>query len=114
MGSRRVGLAQTWDEPKRYFEYSFISRYNETLEIIEVSPGERELRSGGKKIPFTACPADVQAEISISMSQAGMKYFSLPWRKRWRIDIARGLWGIQNWFLNALFGEDDEGSMHTY
>ena len=92
MQPRRSGLVHTWDHPRRYFQYSYIPRYNETLEIVEIHNDATEDLSGkrlefGTPIKLQTLPPEVQAEINISLGSSGMYYYTRTWWERKVVDF---------------------------
>jgi hypothetical protein len=95
MQKTKLGLVKNWDGPWRRFVYLFTPGDNDTLEIIELEehtfqedlPCNRELHE---------LPAEVAAEINISMGAAGMLALKPNWwgrrkaqwwlfKNRWRM-----------------------------
>lgn len=91
MESRRSGLVHTWDAPRRCFQYSFIPRYNETLEITELPFGSINPPTPGNRLKLEDLPPEVAAEINMSMGHAGMQYYTLTWWERRLADVRA--WG---------------------
>ena len=91
MEPRRSGLVHTWDSPRRCFQYSYIPRYNETLEIVELPFGSiNPPDNGGRKLSLQDLPPEVAAEINISLGSSGMYYYTLTWWERRMRDL--GYW----------------------
>ncbi len=105
MEPRRSGLVHTWDLPKRCFQYSYIPRYNETLEIIELPFGSlNPPDSPGRKLTLEDVPPEVAAEINISLGSSGMYYYTRTWWERrvhdfgyWRERAGKRIqiWGLK-------------------
>ena len=77
---------------RRYFQYSYIPRYNETLEIVEIHNDATEDLSGkrlefGTPVQLKALPPEVQAEINISLGSSGMHYYTRTWWERKVVDF---------------------------
>ncbi len=92
MQSRRIGLAHTWDAPKRCFQYSYVPRYNDTLEIVELYNGTRHDLNGdrldfGTPVQLQTLPPEIQAEINISLGSSGMYYYTRTWWERKVVDL---------------------------
>jgi hypothetical protein len=114
MQSRRSGLVHTWDHPRRYFEYSYIPRYNETLEIVEVWNATEDLSGNrldaGTPVQLQALPPEVQAEINISLGSSGMYYYTRTWWERKVVDfharLHRAGIRLQIWRLKLRIGSN--------
>ena len=89
MEPRRSGLVHTWDQPRRCFQYSYIPRYNETLEIVELPFGSLNPPENGgrKKLTLQDLPPEVAAEINISLGSSGMYYYTRTWWERRVVDF---------------------------
>lgn len=75
----KISLVTNWDSPRRRFIYLFTPGDNDTLEIIELEH-ERDFTEG---LPCNRelheLPAEVSAEINISMGAAGMAVSAGRW-----------------------------------
>jgi len=91
MEPRRSGLVHTWDAPRRCFQYSFIPRYNETLEITELPFSSINPPTPGNRLAIDELPPEVAAEINMSMGHAGMQYYTLTWWERCLVNVRS--WG---------------------
>lgn len=92
MQSRRIGLAHTWDAPKRCFQYSYVPRHNDTLEIVELYNGVSQDLSGdrldfGTQLKLHQLPLEIQSEINISLGSSGMYYYTRTWWERKVVDV---------------------------
>jgi hypothetical protein len=113
MEPRRSGLVHTWDVPKRCFQYSYIPRYNETLEIVELPFGSLSPpENGGRKLSIKDVPPEVAAEINISLGSSGMYYYTRTWWERRQYDFAAWqkrvrirfeIWGLKLQILRNHF-----------
>lgn len=92
----KIGLVKNWDGPRRRFVYLFTPGDNDSLEIVELEH-ERDFNEDlPRTLELQDCPAEVVAEINISMGHAGMmalkpnwwgrrKAHWQRWRRLWRM-----------------------------
>ena len=115
MQSRRIGLAHTWDAPKRCFQYSYVPRYNDTLEIVELYNGTSYDLNGerldfGTPVQLKTLPHEIQAEINISLGSSGMYYYTRTWWERKVVDLRawqhRAGIRLQIWRLKLRIGSN--------
>lgn len=92
MEPRRSGLVHTWDAPKRCFQYSYVPRHNDTLEIIELYNHTSHDLNGDKldfrtPLKLHQLPPECQAEINIMLGSSGMYYYTRTWWERKVVDF---------------------------